>query len=74
MNFVVPVQVTSSQFGQTVLLLKFKLSQRSCRKLVVSVAAFLDALSGSPIEICTSFVVFDGEQKFAQIDPWLPEV
>jgi len=29
---------------------------------------------GSPIEICTSFVVFDGEQKFAQIDPWLPEV
>jgi len=34
----------------------------------------LDALSGNPIEICTSFVVFDGEQKFAQIDPWLPEV
>jgi len=29
---------------------------------------------GSPIEICTSFVVFDGEQVFAQIDPWLPEV
>jgi len=28
---------------------------------------------GSPIEIRTSFV-FDGEQKFAQIDPWLPEV
>jgi len=39
--------------------------------MVLSVAAFLDALSSSPIEICTSFVVFDGEQKFAQIDPWL---
>jgi len=25
-------------------------------------------ITGSPIEICTSFVVFDGEQKFAQID------
>jgi len=35
---------------------------------------FLDALSGSPIEICKRFVVFDGEQKFAQIDPWFPKV
>jgi len=26
---------------------------------------FLDVFSGSPIETCTSFVVFDGEQKFA---------
>jgi len=29
---------------------------------------FLGGLSESPLEICTSFVVFDGEQKFAQID------
>jgi len=42
--------------------------------LIGSVLSFLDALSGSPIEIWTSFVVFDGVQKFAQIDPWLPEV
>ena len=27
-----------------------------------------DALSGSPIEICVSFVVFDGERNFSQID------
>ena len=35
-----PAQVTSVQFGQTVLLLKLKFSLRSRRKLVHSVAAF----------------------------------
>jgi len=35
-----PAQVTSAQFGQTVLLLKFKTSKGSRRKLVLSVAAF----------------------------------
>ena len=67
-----PTQVTSAQFGQTVLQLKLKNSSR--RKLVLSVAAFLNHLSGSLVEICTSFVVFDGERQFAQIDPCLPEV
>jgi len=40
-------------------------------KLVLSVAAFLDALSGNPIEIFTRFVVFEGER---QIAPWLSVV
>ena len=35
-----PAQVTSAQFGQAVLLLKLKNSQRSRRKLVLPVAAF----------------------------------
>jgi len=69
-----PAQVTSAQRGQTVLLLKLKISSCSCRKLFLSVATFLDALSGIPVKICTRFLVFDGEQKFAQLDPWLPEV
>jgi len=28
---------------------------------------FLDALSGSPIEICTSFVVFYGEKNLPKL-------
>jgi len=31
--------------------------------LLLSVATFLDALSGSPIEFCKRFVLCDGEQK-----------
>ena len=37
-------QVTSAQFGQTVLLLKFKISLRSRRKRVLSVAACFQTL------------------------------
>jgi len=61
-------QVISAQLGQTILQLIFKISWRSHRKLVLSVAAFVDALSGSPpMEACTRFVVFHGNDNLSKL-------
>jgi len=58
-----PAQVTSAQFGQTVLLLKLKISSRSRRKLVLSVAAFFRRSFGQSYRNLHKFCSFQWGTK-----------